>query len=441
MPERLPHHIIMKKIEIIPTKEPIKGEITLPGSKSYTNRALIMASLNKGTSELKGVSRCDDCTVLTDALRQLGIGITQHGEEVSVIGNGGRFNEFKGEINVGHAGTAMRFLAAVCSLVPGEVILDGSDRMRERPIGNLVNALRNLGADIEYVNKRGCPPLKIRGGSVKGGQVSMDGDVSSQYFTALLLIAPVLKEGLEIKVAGEQVSPSYIDMTIGSLRDFGVEAVSDNYQRYTVSGDSTYQPIQYTVEGDASGASYFWALAAVTKGDIKVKNIDPHSAQGDVEFADVLAKMGCKVTKNTAGKWIRVTGPAQLKSIEEVDMNRMPDTAQTLAVVAAFAEGETKITGLQNLKVKETNRLAALQAELKKLKVKTEGGDDYIVVRDGKPKGASIETYNDHRMAMSFAVAGVKISGVKILQPDVVNKSFPNFWDEVESLGIKLNRK
>ncbi|NQV13619.1 MAG: 3-phosphoshikimate 1-carboxyvinyltransferase [Parcubacteria group bacterium] len=431
----------MKKIEIIPVKDPIKGEIKVPGSKSYTNRALVMASLTKGTSELKGVSRCDDCVALTEALRKLGIGITQNGGEVTVIGNGGDFNEFKGEINVGQAGTTMRFLTAVCSLVPGEIILDGSDRMRERPISDLVNALRGLGADIEYVDKRGYPPLKIKGGKMKGGQVSVDGDVSSQYFTALLLIAPVLEEGIEIKVVGEQVSPSYINMTISGLRDFGVEAINNDYQEYIIGAESDYQPSQYTIEGDASGASYFWALAAVAGGQVKVQNIDPRSAQGDVEFADVLVKMGCKMNQNSADKWIRVIGPAQLKSIAEIDMNSMPDTAQTLAVVAAFAEGETKITGLQNLRVKETDRLTALQAELKKLKVKTEIGDDYIVIHGGNPKGAAIETHHDHRMAMSFAVAGVKISGVKISQPDVVNKSFPNFWEGLESLGVKLKRK
>ncbi|MFH2104997.1 MAG: 3-phosphoshikimate 1-carboxyvinyltransferase [Parcubacteria group bacterium] len=431
----------MKKISIIPSKQPIKGEITIPGSKSYTNRALVMASLAKGQSELKGVSRCDDCVALTEALRKLGIGITQNGGEVTVIGNGGDFNEFKGEINVGQAGTTMRFLTAVCSLVPGEIILDGSDRMRERPISDLVNALRGLGADIEYVGKRGYPPLKIKGGKMKGGQVSVDGDVSSQYFTALLLIAPVLEKGIEIKVVGEQVSPSYINMTISGLRDFGVEAINNDYHEYIINADSNYQPSQYTIEGDASGASYFWALAAITGGKVKVKNIDPRSAQGDVEFADVLVKMGCKMTQNSADKWIRVIGPAQLKSIAEIDMNSMPDTAQTLAVVAAYAEGETKITGLQNLRVKETDRLAALRAELKKMKVKTKIGDNYIIIIGGKPKGAVVETYQDHRMAMSLAVSGVKTSGMKILKPSVVDKSFPSFWEELESLGVKLKRK
>ncbi|MBU1177933.1 3-phosphoshikimate 1-carboxyvinyltransferase [Patescibacteria group bacterium] len=431
----------MKKISIIPSKQPINGEITVPGSKSYTNRALVMASLAKGSSEISEASRCDDCGVLVGALRQLGIAITRHGDGISIIGNGGDFKEFRGEINVGHAGTAMRFLVAVCSLVPGEIILDGSDRMRERPIGDLVNALRHLGADIQYVNKRGFPPLKISGGVLKGGEVSIDGDISSQYFTALLLIAPILEEGIEIKVVGKQVSPSYIDMTISGLRDFGVEAINNDYQEYIIGTESNYQPSQYTIEGDASGASYFWALAAITGGKVKVKNIDPRSAQGDVEFADVLVKMGCKMTQNSADKWIRVIGPAQLKSIAEIDMNSMPDTAQTLAVVAAYAEGETKITGLQNLRVKETDRLAALRAELKKMKVKTKIGDNYIIIIGGKPKGAVVETYQDHRMAMSLAVSGVKTSGMKILKPSVVDKSFPSFWEELESLGVKLIRK
>jgi len=424
------------QIEIIPIKKRIVGEAAMPGSKSFTNRALVMAALSRGKSRILGYSDSDDSEILIKVLKKVGVKIIKTNKQIIIQGNGGVFKEFNGTINLGMAGTAMRFFTAVACLIPGKIILDGNERMRQRPIAELINGLRKLGAEIRYLQKQGCPPIEISKPIKKGGVVSMNGGVSSQYFTALLLIAPVLTNGLEIKVIGKQISKSYIDMSISGLKDFGVKVKNENYRKYIVSDRERYKATRYIVEGDASGASYFWAIAAVSQGKIKVKNINPVSLQGDVKFADLLKRMGCEVVKNKKEKWIEVEGVGELMGIE-ANMEQMPDTAQTLAMVAAFAKGETKITGLHTLKDKETDRLLALQAELAKMNIKTKIGPDYIVIEGGKPKGAFIKTYNDHRMAMAFAVAGVKIPGVVIENPGVVAKSFPEFWNKFNSLGIE----
>lgn len=429
----------MNKIEIIPVKNLENSKVTIPGSKSYTNRALIMAALGNGKSVIKGYSESDDSEALIEALKRLGIMIEKSNSKIVVYGNGGEFSKFKGKIDIGAAGTTMRFLTSLCCLVPGEIILDGSERMRERPIEELVETLKNLGAKIEYLEKEGYPPLKIIGGNMKGGEAFMDGSVSSQYFTSLLLIAPCFKNDLKIKVKGEQVSKSYIDMTVGSLKDFGVKVLNNDYKEYVVESEENYKSVEYRVEGDASGASYFFGVAAILGQKIRVENINPKSNQGDIKFVDLLEEMGCEVVKNEKENWIEVKGPKKLKNIE-CDMELMPDTAQTLAVIASLADGKTKISGLRTLKIKETDRIEALKNELGKMGVEVETGDDYIIINGGAPSGAEIETYKDHRMAMAFAIAGCKIEGVKILEPEVVTKSFPQFWEKLEKLGIKTKK-
>lgn len=429
----------MNFYSIHPLKDKVKKEITIPGSKSFSNRALVMASLTKGEVKLFGLSESDDTAAMRKALQLLGVNIISKNDSTIVVGNGGIFLPFSGEINIGAAGTTMRFLTSICSLVPGEIILDGSERMRERPIGELVQALRTLGVEINYIGKENCPPFKIKGGSLKGGPVKLNGEISSQYFTSLLLISPVLENGLEIEIIGEQISKSYIDMTVDSLREHGVEVINDNYKKYITKKEAKYKAGDFYIEGDASGATYFWALAAITGNTIRVNNVLPSSSQGDMKFPDILEKMGCRVIKNEKEKWIEVTGADKLNSIE-VDMSNMPDTAQTLAVVAAFAIGKTKIKGLTTLKIKETDRLLALKNELKKMDINSEIGDDYIIIEGGKPKGAIIDTYKDHRMAMAFAVAGAKIKGIKINEPEVVSKSFPDFWEMLEQAGVEIEK-
>ncbi len=427
----------MKIILLEPIKEPNTKSISLPGSKSLTNRALIMTTLSNGKNTISNASVSDDCLVMIQILKQLGINIISRNNFLEIQGNGGNFPKQNHSFNIADAGTAMRYLTAVCSLIPGEIIFDGSERMRERPIGELVEALKKLGPKIEYLEKNGFPPIKIQGGKLIGGNISVKGSISSQFFTALLLIAPILQNGLTIQVIGEQVSKSYIDMTIEGLKKFGVNVKNRNYQKYSIGKNQKYKPCRYEVEGDATGASYFWAIAAVTGKKIKVKNINTQSVQGDTKFPDLLEKMGCTVIKNNKANSITVQGPKQLKGID-IDMSSMPDTIQTLAVVAAFAKGATKITGAKTLRIKETDRLYALQTELQKMNIESQIDDESITIKGGCPIGAQIKTYDDHRMAMAFSIAGAKIKGVKIENPDVVHKSFPDFWDKVMNLGVGI---
>ena len=415
------------------------SEITIPGSKSYTNRALILASLCEGESRLVSASLSDDSQVLIKALESLGVKILVKGDQVLVQGKGKNLLPFKGEINIGPAGTALRFLVSVCAITEGaEIILSGSERMHERPIDHLVNAWNELGAEIDYLKKEGCPPLKILGnGKIQGGTIEVSGSVSSQYFSSLLMVAGLLPKGLEIKVQGDQISRSYIDMTIDSMRAFGLNVENHDYKRYIVAGDQRPKACEYQVEGDASGASYFWGLAALSGGKVRVKNVNPNSAQGDIRFPDILSHMGCEVRSGKNGDigWIEVQGNSSLIGVN-VDMTLMPDTAQSLAVVAAVAQNETRITGLGTLRIKETDRISALEHELAKLGVRAVTGPDYITIYPSRIHGARIKTYDDHRMAMSFAMLAGKFTGIEIEEPEVVNKSFPEFWDKLKSLGI-----
>ncbi|MFA6393831.1 MAG: 3-phosphoshikimate 1-carboxyvinyltransferase [Patescibacteria group bacterium] len=425
-----------KSYKILPLKHPISKTITMPGSKSLSNRCLVMAAFSRGQSVITGASESDDCRIMVSALKKLGVKIKKNRNRLIVFGNNGEFQPFKGKIDVGAAGTAARFLLAICALAPGEIILDGTYRMRQRPIGELVNALRKLGAGIQYQRKANCLPVKIRGGNLTGRKVSLPGRISSQFFTSLLLIAPVLKQGIEISVIGGQISKSYIDMTLDGLKKHGVRIKNQDYKKYIVRPDARYKPGHYQVEGDASGASYFFALAALTKNRIRIKNILPDSSQGDAKFPDLLKRMGAKVIKNQKENWIEVSGTGRLKGIS-VNMENMPDTAQTLAIVAAFAKDKTKITGLSTLRHKETDRLSALKNELKKMGVRSEITANSITIHGGRPGSAIIDTYGDHRMAMAFAIAGSRIPDLAIKDPAVVSKSFPEFWSLLKSIGVK----
>lgn len=426
----------MEAFEVHPLTKQITAELAMPGSKSFTARALIMAALAEGESILSGVSKSEDSAVLAGVLQQLGVDISQQNSTLTVVGRGIEFKPFHGTIGVNDSGTAMRFITSFAALVPGQVTLDGSERMRERPIGELVDALRSLGADIEYFSKQGFPPLVVRGGTIRGGCASLSGRVSSQYISALLFILPFLDKDTAIEVKGKQVSPSYIDMTLDALKSFGVLIKNEDYGRYTMDSRKTrYTTARYHIEGDASGASYFWAIAALTGSTVRVTNIKPLSSQGDVRFPDLLEKMGCRVTKNNTEQWIEVTGPQILKPIT-ADMASMPDTAQTLAVVASFARGASTLNGLSNLQIKETERLTALKSELEKMGITSQVGSDSLTIHGGCPRGTPIATYGDHRMAMSFAVAGSVIEGISIEEPGVVQKSFPDFWQKLNEIGV-----
>lgn len=381
-------------------------EITVPGSKSLTNRAIVMASLSDGLSKINNISNSLDSLIMIKAMKKLGIKIRKTKNELQIIGNQGVFPKFNGKINVGDAGTAARFLTAIITLVPGKVVLIKSKRMKERPIKELTEALK----------------------TVKTGKVAIRGDVSSQFISALIMTAPILDKGLVINITGRKISGSYINMTIGLMKKFGVKVEKNKQNKFIIKKQSIIST-DYAVESDLSGASYFFAVAAVTGKTVKVKNINLDSFQGDLKFPDLLEKMGCQVRKNIKEKSIEITGPKILRGIN-VNMSNMPDTAQTLAVVASFAKGKTKITGLSTLKIKETDRLRALKNELNKMKIKSEVTNDSITITGGNPQKAVIETYGDHRMAMAFAVAKLKIPKLIIKNPEVVKKSFPDFWEK-----------
>ena len=431
------HHLLLT-----PPTSPLNATLSVPGSKSYTNRALLMAAQADGTSRLSSASISSDSVAMILALSKLGVVVHQRasalGSELIVAGRAGKFIPYHGLIDVGPAGTTMRFLAALCAGIPGsDITLSGTPHMHTRPIKELVDALKCLGADIEYHGDTGCPPLRIRCPAPLGaGTVIMDGSVSSQFISALLLTAPLNRSAdLTIELSSPQISKSYIDMTLQGMRDFGVSITNDQYRSYKYQSAERFVAREYQVEGDASGASYLWGLAAISGGTVSVCNINPDSAQGDIKFPELLARMGCRVTRGERS--ITVTGPTKLQAIE-ADMSAMPDTAQTLAVIAACAEGTTTITGLSTLRVKETDRIAALHTELSKLGIKSEAGADYLVVHGGIPGAARIATYEDHRMAMSFAMLSAKIPGIEIEEPQVVDKSFPEFWETLRLTGIEI---
>jgi len=420
---------------IYPIDKPIQASVKVPGSKSYTNRALVVAALANGVTIISGASDANDTRILIKLLDRLGVEIIERGGVIEVRGNGGSFEEFNGALNVEDAGTVMRFLTALCCLVPGEITIGGSDRMNQRPIKELVSGLKKLGAEITYTENDGFPPIKINGGSINGGPVHINGSVSSQFISALLMITPLLARDTEVHITGDQVSEPYIDMTVSVMKQFGVSPdKSEKY--YSISANQQYQSCKFQVEGDASSASYLFAIAALSQSRIEVTNLSGKSLQSDVRFADILEKMGCKVDRSSSS--ITVTGGKELKAVK-VNMQDMPDTAQTLAVLAAFAKGGTTISGLKTLQHKESKRITVLEKELSKMGVKCEAGSDYIKITGGNPKGAVIETYNDHRMAMAFAVAGVKVQGMVIEAPQVVKKSFPSFWETLKSIGINVD--
>ena len=412
-------------IEIKPI-EKVFGAVTVPGSKSFTNRALLIAALADGVSCLKKPLLSDDTKYMIEALRGFGLQIREEADNFIVVGERGKLMVPTKDIFVGNAGTTMRFLTTFSALVKGKVVLDGDERMRERPIADLLNCLIQMRVQATTTFNNDCPPLKIESEGVSGGKVKLAGDKSSQYLTSLLLSAPYFENDTDIIIEGNLTSKSYADITLDIMQTFGVKVENDGYQKFSVQANQVYEAKTYQVEGDWSSASYFIGAAAVTGGEITISGVNPDSAQGDAQFPNVLEKMGCNVKKFTHSLQLKGN---QLKGIT-VDMNNMPDAVQTLAVIALFAKGETVIENIGNLKIKETNRIEALANELGKLGAEVEAGEDFLLVRPGKYQGSEIETYNDHRMAMSFAIAGLKIPGVKIKNPNCVAKSFPDFFSQ-----------
>ena len=416
-------------IEIKPA-EKVQATVTVPGSKSYTNRALVIAALTDGECRLEKPLVSDDTKYMIRALKAFGVPVKEEAEAFLISGKGGNLSTPGEDIFIGNAGTTMRFLTTFSALAPGKVRLDGDERMRERPLADLLDCLTQMGVKAVSINNNGCPPLDIFGGEIPGGEIKLAGDKSSQYLTSILLSAPYFKSDTCVNIQGELTSKSYADITLDIMKTFGVHVENESYQRFKVKAGDRYKAQTYQVESDWSSASYFLAAAAVTGGEVTLNHINPQSVQGDAQFTTVLEKMGCRIDRNKNSVHIK-GNPLQGITI---NMNNMPDAVQTLAVIALFAEGKTVIQGIGNLRIKETDRISALTNELSRLGANVKAGDDYLIVEPGDYNGAEIETYNDHRMAMSFAVAGLKIPGVQIKNPGCVDKSFPDFFQRFESL-------
>jgi 3-phosphoshikimate 1-carboxyvinyltransferase len=425
----------MKTIKIFPQDNPVTAEVTIPGSLSYTIRALNLAVLTNGSVTIHNALESDDVQAMLDALSTLGIGFTKENSSIVVNGSIAEVADKDYEIDINISGRTGRSLLGLLCIVPGTKVLTCKPAFKKRPVGELVNGLRQLGAHIEYLEKENFLPVKITTSKLHPGNISMKGSISSQFFSSILMIAPCVGE-ITITVEGEQTSKSFIDVTISSMGEFGVTVENNKYKSYRVPAGQTYTATDFYIEADAIAAGYFWGIAAVTGSTIRVLNLSSKSKQGDVAFADVLTQMGCIKKENVAENWLEITGPEKLIHTD-ANMNSMPDSAQTLAVVAAYAEGTTHISGLDNLRIKETDRIAAPEKELRKMGLTVSSTYDTLTVTGGKPRGTVIDTYGDHRMAMSFAVAGSKTPKILIRNPAVVSKSFPGFWETLHTLGIK----
>lgn len=425
-------------LPIAPLSRPPDAVVRVPGSKSITNRLLLCASLADGASTLTGASLSEDALRMIDGLARLGVHVERDDELASlrVHGCAGHLPAGEAAIDAGDAGTAMRFLAALCCIGQGSYSLDGSPRMRERPVGDLVDALRSLGARVGYGGAEGFPPLSITARGLAGGLVDFRDTPSSQFLSAVLMVAPYAMNDVYVRVHGELPSRPYVRMTLALMRDLGVETVDDGGGAFVVPSWQRYAAGTRAVEPDASGAAYFWTAAAISGGRVGVRGLSRQSVQGDARFVDVLAQMGCTVEH--AGDALVVVGPppGELRGVR-VDLNDMPDCAQTLAVAALFARGTTEILNVSNLRIKETDRLAALASELARLGARADARRDGLRIEPPQrfeKQSVVIETYSDHRMAMSFALAGLMRPGVAIRNPACVRKSFPGFFETLARL-------
>jgi 3-phosphoshikimate 1-carboxyvinyltransferase len=417
----------------------VEGTVRVPGSKSLTNRALVIAALADGSSRLSGTLVAEDSEVLIRALSSLGFRLEARGARVEVGGLGGRLPARGADLDVRLSGTSMRFLTALVALGRGRYRLDGSARMRERPIQDLLSALRDLGADAVSEAGNGCPPVVVRADGLRGGAATVEGSRSSQYLSALLMVAPCADAPVTLEVAGELQSKPFIDMTLSLMVDFGVEVRREGYRRFVVK-PGTYRPRELEIEGDAMAAGYFWAAAAITGGRVRVANLGRGTRQGDARFAGVLERMGCEVRWGEGSCEVRGPRPGRLRG-GIFDLNDMPDQAQTLAAVALFADAPVQIRNVWNLRIKETDRLAALSTELRRLGAEVVEEDDALTVvpLDHPPAGdVALETYGDHRMAMALAVVGARLPGVAIRDPSCVAKTYPRFFEEF--LGLLAGR-
>lgn len=421
----------------------VNGKVNLPGSKSVSNRALLLAALACGETQLNNLLESDDTRHMLSALKKLGVcyQLSADKQQCRVHGLGGAFQANPSqviELFLGNAGTAMRPLTAALCLGSGDYILSGEPRMKERPIGHLVDALRQAGAEIEYLEKCGYPPLQIKANGITACNVTINGSISSQFLTAFLMAAPLAKHSptskeIRIKIEGELVSKPYIDITLHMMKQFGVRVEHINYQEFIIPTEQHYiSPNTFLIEGDASSASYFLAAAAIKGGEIKVTGIGRKSVQGDIAFADALEKMGAEIEWGDEYVIARRKGPLQAI---DLDFNHIPDAAMTIATTALFAQGTTVIRNVYNWRVKETDRLSAMATELRKVGATVEEGEDYIMITPPlQLQHAIIDTYDDHRMAMCFSLVALSNTAVTINDPGCCSKTFPNYFEQLLTL-------
>lgn len=426
----------MKSLSITPLPSPVEARVAVPGSKSYTLRALLLAAMSPGKVTITNPLSSDDTESMLACLQELGLQISRTAASIDVAGDVSRIEDKDYSLDAGLSGVTLRFMLALSCVIPGRQRIGGQAGLEKRPVADMVDSLKDLGAEIEYLGKEGFPPVRVSSSSLRSGKASISGEVSSQYLSALLMTAP-LAGGLDLEVTGSLGSKPYVDMTLAAMADFGVKAANKDYRRFTVAGGQNYGAGSYVVEGDVSSACYFFAVAALTESTITVSNLNPGSLQADMAFLKILERMGSKITAGKDSITVAGKGVRPLKA----DMSDCPDQAQTLAVLAAFAGGRTLINGVKSLRVKETERVKALQQELKKMGIRTEAAPDSLTIYGGNPEGAAIDTYGDHRMAMSFAVAGSKLEGMRIKDPEVVAKSFPGFWERLAAIGVGSVRR
>jgi 3-phosphoshikimate 1-carboxyvinyltransferase len=424
----------MEQLTLAPIAK-VQGEVNVPGSKSLSNRALLLAALSEGETLLTNLLDSDDIRHMLTALTQLGVSysLSDDKTQCKVTGLGRTFDVAKSvSLFLGNAGTAMRPLCAALAASNGEFELGGEERMEERPIGALVDGLREAGANIRYLKNEGYPPLLIKGQHLHGGVIHVDGSVSSQFLTALLMSAPLIDGETTIKIKGELVSKPYIDITLDTMEKFGVSVLNQDYQSFVISSDATYlSPGSFLVEGDASSASYFLAAGAIKGGTVRVTGVGKQSIQGDIRFADALEKMGAII--NWGDDYIEVSA-GRLSAID-MDMNHIPDAAMTIATTALFAHGTTRMTNIYNWRVKETDRLVAMATELRKVGAIVEEGSDFISIEPPKVLShAQIDTYNDHRVAMCFSLIALSDTSVTINDPGCTAKTFPDYFDRFKSI-------
>lgn len=421
----------------------VDAEIRPPGSKSITNRAIVCAALASGTSRLSGVLTSEDTQVMISAWRELGLEITQLSEsaELLIEGGSGRIPRTTGELFVGNSGTTIRFLTAALAACGGRFTLDGVARMRERPIADLLKALRQLGCQVSSSNdlRPNCPPVKVDSQGMRGGRATIAGNISSQYLSGIMLASPLASEDVEVVVEGELVSAPYVEMTAEVMRSFGASVSGQATGPIQISCTARYRGTDYVIEPDASAASYFWGAAAITAGRARVLGLGTQSLQGDVRFCDVLKRMGCEVEYHA--EWTEVRRGSGLRGID-VDMGHISDTVQTLAAVALFAEGPTTIRGVAHNRVKETDRISDLATELRRLGAEVEEFEDGLRINPPKtPRAAKIATYEDHRMAMSLALVGLRAEGVTIDNPGCTAKTYPDYWRDLGLFsGCRIER-